>query len=75
MVMTGGAGGGRRVRALVTWKRTAWKYNTNVRKKWIHSEHIILKIYVTAAVSGTEYSGELAASDLLVTFAFVMAIG
>ena len=56
MVMTGGAGGGRRVRALVTWKRTAWKYNTNVRKKWIHSEHIILKIYVTAAVSGTEYS-------------------
>ena len=29
----------------------------------------------TAAVSGTEYSGEWAASDLLVTFAFAAALG
>ena len=32
-------------------------------------------INVTAAVSGTEYSGEWAASDLLVTCAFVAALG
>ena len=30
---------------------------------------------VTAAVSGTKYSGELAASDLMVTFTFMVAIG
>ena len=32
-------------------------------------------IYVTAAVSGTEYSGEWAASDLLVTCVFTAALG
>ena len=32
-------------------------------------------LYVTAAISATEYSGELAASDLIVTFAFAVAIG
>ena len=31
--------------------------------------------YVTAAVSGTECSGELAASDLMVTCMFVVALG
>ena len=31
--------------------------------------------YVTAAVSGTEYSGELAASDLMVTCMFMVTIG
>ena len=31
--------------------------------------------YVTAAVSGTEYSGEWAASDLLVTYTFVVVFG
>ena len=39
---------------------------------------IIIKLfhaYVTAAASGTEYSGEGAASDLLVTYAFVAAWG
>ena len=31
--------------------------------------------YATAAVSWTEYSGELAASDLMVNFMFAVAIG
>ena len=31
--------------------------------------------YVTAALSGTEYSGELAASDLMVTCMFTVALG
>ena len=34
----------------------------------------IIDIYVTAAVSGTKYSGKSAASDLMVTFAFVVVI-
>ena len=33
------------------------------------------KIYVTTAVSGTEYSGKAAASDLMATFVFAVAIG
>ena len=37
--------------------------------------HLGMPINVTAAVSGTEYSGELAASDLMVTCDFVAAIG
>ena len=32
-------------------------------------------IYVTVAVSGTEYSGECSASDLLVTCTFVAVLG
>ena len=31
--------------------------------------------YVTAAISGTKYSGELATSDLMVTVAFAVAVG
>ena len=38
-----------------------------------HSKSTIL--YVTAAISGTEYSGEWAASDLLVTCTFTVALG
>ena len=34
-----------------------------------------MPINVTAAISGTKYSGELAASDLMVTCMFVAAIG
>ena len=32
-------------------------------------------LYVTAAVSGPEYSGELATSDLMVTFVFAAVVG
>ena len=32
-------------------------------------------IYVTAAISGTEFLGESAASDLMVTFTFMAALG
>ena len=35
----------------------------------------MFQAYVTAAISGTEYSDKLAASNLTVTFAFVVAIG
>ena len=37
--------------------------------------HLGMAINVTAAISGTEYSGELAASNLMVTFAFAAALG
>ena len=37
--------------------------------------HSQMPINVTAVVSGTEYSGELAASSLMVTCDFVAAIG
>ena len=39
------------------------------------STHPGMPINVTAAVSGTEYSGKWAASDLLVTCMFTAALG
>ena len=39
------------------------------------SAHPGMPINVTAAVSGTEYLGESAASDLMVTYAFAVALG
>ena len=39
------------------------------------STHPGTPINVSAALSGTEYSGEWAASDLLVTCAFTAALG
>ena len=57
------------------WKELAGNlHNISVNKL-----HCLVKanlnICVTAAVSGTEYSGELATSDLMVTFTFAAAIG
>ena len=48
--------------------------NTCIRQQNTASP-LMHDIYVTAAVSGTKYSGELATSNLMVTFAFAAVVG